>query len=58
MWRRNTARCVEIFVLGLVLGGVLVETLIAAHHVFVAPDMMCQMQKGAGQGEYSWPMIF
>ena len=31
--------CVEICVLGLVLGGVMVETKITAHHFFVAPDL-------------------
>ena len=44
--------CVEICVLGLVLGGVMVETVITAHYVFVAPDVDVPNKKtGAEQGE-------
>jgi hypothetical protein len=58
MWRRNAVRCVEIFVLGLVLDGVPVETFITAHQDFIAPELMCQIQNGAGQGGYAWLMNF
>ena len=51
-WRRVAAWCVEICVLGLVLGCVTVETSITAHHVFVAPDVDVPNGKtGAEQGE-------
>ena len=44
--------CVEICVLGLVLGCVMVETSITAHHIFVAPDVDVPNGKtGAEQGE-------
>ena len=44
--------CVEICVLGLVLGGVMVETVITAHYVFVAPDVdVPNIKTGAEQGE-------
>ena len=52
--RRRKCRmvCVEICVLGLVLGGVMVETKITAHHFFVAPDLdVPNIKTGAEQGE-------